>query len=100
MVLFCLQLRKGSENTKKTRRLSKDEIKKKLVDSIFNNNTVETEELNKMAEEVEKPKNAAAVIKQYEDIIWTKKKGIISIAYHQGKVFKRFKDKEWFIRLN
>ena len=71
-----------------------------MVDSIFNNNTVETEELNKMAEEVEKPEVAATVIKQYEDIIWTKKKGIISIAYHQGKVFKRFKDKERFIRLN
>ena len=48
--MFCLQLRKGSENTKKTRRLSKDKIKKQLVDSIFNNNMVETEELNKMAE--------------------------------------------------
>ena len=52
-----------------------------------------------MAEEVERPEDAAAVIKQYEDIIWTKKKGIISIAYHQGKFFKRFKDKERFIKL-
>ena len=52
-----------------------------------------------MAEEVEKPEDATAVIKQYEDIIRTKKKAIISIAYHQGKVFKRFKDKEKFIKL-
>ena len=44
----------------------------------------------------EKPKDVAAVIKQYEDIIHTKKKNIISIAYHQGKVFK---DKEKFIKL-
>ena len=99
MVIFCLQLRKGSENTKKTKRLSKNEIKKQLVDSIFNNNMVEIEELNKMAEEVGKPEDATAVIKQYEDIIRTKKKGVISIAYHQGKVFKRFKDKEKFIKL-
>ena len=28
-----------------------------------------------------------------------KKKGIISIAYHQGKVFKRFKEKEKFAKL-
>ena len=28
-----------------------------------------------------------------------RKKGIISIAYHQGKVFKKFKDKEKFITL-
>ena len=28
-----------------------------------------------------------------------KKKGIISIAYHQGKVFKRFKEKQKFAKL-
>ena len=28
-----------------------------------------------------------------------KKKGIMSIAYHQGNVFKKFKDKEKFITL-
>ena len=60
---------------------------------------VETEELNNKVEKVQKPDDAAAVIKQYEDIIWTKKKGIISIAYHQGKVFKKFKNKEKFIKL-
>ena len=55
--------------------------------------------MNKIAKEIEKPEDAAAVIKQYEDIIRTKKKGIMSIAYYQGKVFKRFKDKERFIKL-
>ena len=28
-----------------------------------------------------------------------KKKGIISVAYHEGKVFKKFKEKEKFVRL-
>ena len=28
-----------------------------------------------------------------------KKKGIISVAYHQGKAFKRFKEKEKFVKL-
>ena len=67
---------------------------------------VETEELNKMSEEFEKSgccyrkiEDVTAVIKQYKDIIRSKKKGIISIAYYQGKVFKRFKDKERFIKL-
>ena len=41
----------------------------------------------------------AEVIKQYEFIIKTKKKRIISISYYQGKVFKRFKEKEKFIKL-
>ena len=39
------------------------------------------------------------MIQTYENIIRTKKKGIISIAYHQGKVFKKFKDKEKFLTL-
>ena len=29
----------------------------------------------------------------------TKKKGIISIAYHEGKVFRKFKDKQKFIKI-
>ena len=41
---------------------------------MVNNDIIETDELNKKAEEVQKPENAAAVIKQYENIIRTKKK--------------------------
>ena len=89
---------KGSENAKKTRRLDKD-VKKQLIESMVNNNIIETDELNKKVEEVQKPEDAAAVIKQYEEIIRTKKKGTTTIAYQQGKVFKRFKDKEKFIKL-
>ena len=63
------------------------------------NEVVETDELNKQVEEVQKPEDAADLIKQYENIIRTKKKGIMSIVYHQGKVFKNFKDKEKFITL-
>ena len=66
---------------------------------MVNNDVVETQELNKKAEEVYKPEDAPAVVKRYEDIIRAKKKGIISIAYYQGKVFKKFKDKEKFIKL-
>ena len=69
-----------------------------MIDSIVYNDITETQELNEKADKVEKPEDAAAVIKQYEDILRTKK-NIISIAYHQGKVFKRFKDKEKFIKL-
>ena len=36
------------------------------------------------------------MIQECESIIRTKKKGIIRIAYHQGKVFKKFKGKEKF----
>ena len=60
---------------------------------------METHELNEKVEEVQSPEEAAEVIKQYENIIRTKKKGITCNAYYQGKVFKKIKDKEKFIRL-
>ena len=79
---FYLQVWNGSENAKKTRRLDKDEIKKQLIKSMVNNDLVDTDQLKKKADKVEKPEDAAAFIKQYEDIIRTKKKGVISIAYY------------------
>ena len=85
---------KGAADSKKTKRLSQEEMKKQLLESIIINEVVESEELNKEAEEVQDPKEAAMVIQKYEYVIKTKKKGIISIVYHQGKVFKKFKDKE------
>ena len=90
---------KSSENDKKTRRLNKEEIKQQLIDSIINTDIIETEELNEKADNAEKSEDAAAIAKQYEEIIQTKKKNIICIAYHQGKLFKRFKEKENFITL-
>ena len=90
---------KGAADSKNTKQLSKNEIKKQLLESIIINEVVESEELNKEAGEMQEPEKAAKIIKQYEDIIKTKKKGIMSIAYYQGKVFKRFKEKEKFIKL-
>ena len=60
------------------------------------NNTVEIEELNDRAEKVEKPEDAAEIIMEYEEIMLAKKKGIIIVAYYQGKIFKSFKEKEKF----
>ena len=60
---------------------------------------VETEELNEQAGIVDKPEDAANFIKKYEEILKTKKKGMISVAYHQVKVFGWFREKEKFVRL-
>ena len=65
-----------------------------MIESIAINNAVEIEELNELADKVEKPEDAADIIKQYEEILCTKRKGIISVAFYRGKVFKRFKEKE------
>ena len=98
VVIFCLQMWKGAE-IKKTRKLTRDEIKKQLIESIVVNEVIESKELNKQAKEVQDPEEAANMIQKYENIITMKKKGIISIAFHQGKVFKKFKGKEKFFML-
>ena len=81
-------------DNKKAKRLSKEEIKTKLLDSITINEVLESEDLNKEAEEVQDPKRASEIIKRYEDIIKTKKKGVINVAYYQGQVFKSLKKRK------
>ena len=39
------------------------------------------------------------MIKQYDEILRTKRKSIVSVAYCQGKLFKHFKKKEKFIQM-
>ena len=61
------------------------------------------EDLNKLAEKEQKLEEAAGILKQYEEIIRTKRKGTVTAAYYQdfqtrqgeGKVYtdgKRIKD--------
>ena len=56
---------KGVADNKKAKRLSKEEIKNKLLDSMTKDEVVETQD-----------PEAAKIIKWYEDIIKTKKKGL------------------------
>ena len=67
-----------------------------MIESITINNAVEIEELNQLAGKVQKPEEAADMIKQYEEVPRTKRKGMVSVVYYQGKTFKRFKEKEKF----
>ena len=59
---------------------------------------VETDELNEKTDEVEKCDEPASLVKEYKDIVSTQQ-NITCISYHQGKVFKRFKEEEKFIKL-
>ena len=56
-------------------------------------------DLNKEAEKIQDLEQEVQIIKQYQDIIKTKNKGNINVAYHQGQVFNRFKEKEKFAKL-
>ena len=90
---------KDLADSKKAKRLSKEEIKKQLLDLMIIDVVVEFENLNKEAEKTQDPETVVEIIKWYEDIIETKNKGIINITYHQGQVFKRLKQKEKFAKL-
>ena len=86
-------------DSKKAKRVSNEEIKKQLLHSMIIDENIEFDDLNKEAEEIQDPEKAAEIIKRYEDITKTKKKGIINVAFHQGQIFKRFKEKEKFAKL-
>ena len=90
---------KNVADNKKSKRLSKEEIKTLLLNLIIIDENLEFDDLNKQAGEIQDPENTAEIIKRYEDIIKTKKKGIINVPFHQGKIFKRFKEKEKFAKL-
>ena len=80
-------------------RLSKEEIKSKLLDLIIIDKALESKDLNKEAEEVQDLERAAEIVRWYEDIIRTKKNGIINVAYYQGQILKKFKEKKKFFEL-
>ena len=81
LLFFCLQMWKGAQ-FKKTKRLTHDEIRRKLTESLVMNDTFETDDFNEKVKEVDDPEKAAEVIQECESIIRTKKKGLIQIAYH------------------
>ena len=77
---------KNVADNKNAIRLSKEEIKNKLLDSMTIDEVVEFDDLNKEAEEIQDPEKAAEIIKRCENIIKTKKKGILNVAICQGEL--------------
>ena len=62
MVIFLFVVKKGSDNAKKIRRISKEEIEQQLIDYLINSDKIEIEELNEKADKVEKYEDAAALL--------------------------------------
>ena len=52
---FCLQMWKGVADSKKKKRLSKEEIKKQLLESMIIDENLEFDDLNKEAEKIQDP---------------------------------------------
>ena len=60
------------------------------------NNVVEIEELNNRAEKVEKPENAADIIKEYEEILRAKKKVSSWLRIIKEKVLNALRKRKSF----
>ena len=77
----------------------KSKIKKELEESIsnvkINENTDMQEKVNNCTPNEE---DAVKAIQEFEGIIKNKKSDIIWLAYYKGQIFKKFKEKERFVR--
>ena len=71
-----------------SRRLSKEEIKKELNDSLVYNENIDREDLNEQANIMESYEEAMDIIKEYKDIIKTNKKNIIQVVGKYPKMMK------------
>ena len=63
---------KGVPDSEKAKRLSKEEIKKQLLDSMIIDENLEFEDLNKEAEEIQYPEKAA----EMKILLKRKRKGL------------------------
>ena len=84
----------GTGNSTKKKKLYKDQFEDQLLSSLIDIEKFGTTNLNEMPLKIEKSKDVVVIIKDNVDIIDSRKKNIIGIAYQQGKVFKIFKEQE------
>ena len=79
---------KDSGSTKQSsRRLSKEDIKKRIMESLVYNESINTEDLNERAYKAESYEEVMVIIKEYEDTIKANKKNLIFLHIKRVKVF-------------
>ena len=89
-----LEVKDAVLTTKKT----KSEIKKEFEDSIANGKKNENTDIEQMAKNcTESKEDAAKIIHEFEEIIRNKKSDRVWLAYHQDKIFQKFRLKERFV---
>ena len=85
-------MKKHSNAVKQSRRLNKEQIKKWLLDSLVYNGHINKDDLSARVDTIKDRQEGIKIVKECENIIKTNKKKIISFAYEQGKIFKKFKE--------
>ena len=85
-------MKKHSNAVKQSRRLNKEQIKKWLLDSLVYNGHINKDDLSARVDTIKDRQEGIKIVKECENIIKTNKKKIISFAYEQRKIFKKFKE--------
>ena len=76
----------------------KPEIKKELQESIANGKRNKSTDLEKKSNNCTANKeDVAKVIQEFEEIFKNKKSDQVWLAYYQGQIFQKFKEKVWFV---
>ena len=76
---------------------AKSEIEKELEDSIVNGKRNENTDIERVAKNcTETKQDAAKIIHEFAEIIKNNKSDIVWLAYHQGKIFQKFRSKKRF----
>ena len=78
------------EPSAKTRK-PKEDIKKEIEDPVINSERHENKELEEKARKIKNSEDMAAVIRDFEEFIKSKKINIVWLGYQQEKVFEKFK---------
>ena len=71
-------------------------MKHDLTASLQEYEVIESEEWDRTAQSITQYKQGILVIKDYELVIRSKKKGILNVAYKQGFLFMKLKDSNEF----
>ena len=76
---------------------TKTEIKKRLKDSIINSRKNENSDIQDKVNGCITNEDAVKTIQELEQIIQNKKNDIVCLAYYQGRIFHKFREKERFV---
>ena len=88
--MMNLDVKDTIQKTRKT----KSEIKKQLEVSISNGRNDNTDMNYKVDNCAANEEDAVIVIQEFDKIIKNKKSDIVRLAYYQGIIFRKFKEKE------
>ena len=80
-------------------RKNKSETKKELEESIINGKENENTDIQEKVNNLATNEDAAKLVQEVEKIINSKKSDIVWLAYHQGQIFQRSKERERFVSM-